>query len=446
MNNKGITMVELLITIVVMGILSAFSTIAANEIIDNVRQGGFVENGETFLNAAKQAYYMGSDIWDDDQVTLQELVDEGYVESISNDPWGKSYVMDETVFTIEVVDAATPNSIYIPSITLDNTNRYSGQNYVFEGIVVSRTATMGLRDEGPLREFNKSDIDFLDGSTNIVKEAIDSIVGTPEDETTTDDSSNDASDNSNDNDSTNNDTTPDDSNEQDTNNDDTSNDNDTEDEDDDQGGIIDTIIDTIFGDDDEDEEETGSYTSDNDTVTINEEVTSSNSIYALSGNDTITINGKVKNSAVIDLGEGNDKITITKSVDKSTITTGNGNDTVDIDDDVKNKTSITTGNGNDTVSIEEIKNEATVSTGSGNDNVYIRDISSSYKGTITLGTGNDYFRTDESSFKGIKGTFDGGEGNDTLYLLNVSEKDWNKTVSKFFTGFERIVLKDTTIG
>ncbi len=73
-NNKGVTLVELLIVIVVMGIISAFAIPAVGTIITNTQKDAILADALAVENAAK--LYCSQTICDDDQtITWTQLKD-----------------------------------------------------------------------------------------------------------------------------------------------------------------------------------------------------------------------------------------------------------------------------------------------------------------------------------------------------------------------------------
>jgi prepilin-type N-terminal cleavage/methylation domain-containing protein len=88
MNNKGVTITELLIVIVVMGIIGAFSIVRVSEIVKNTRINVDSFN-LSFLNEVTEDYYLDNgdtngDIFDGintDTLRMQELVSNGYLGS-----------------------------------------------------------------------------------------------------------------------------------------------------------------------------------------------------------------------------------------------------------------------------------------------------------------------------------------------------------------------------
>ncbi len=411
MNNNGLTLVELLIVIVVMGILASFSVLGVNSAIENARENGYVESSKTIVSSAINAYNVRDDIWDDNVVTLRELLDTNYVE-VEADPWGKPYDLDETIITVtEIVRADTSGEIYL------STN-YNPSQTVFKCKIVSETAIIGY--EETLEAFTKSDIVYLDGSSghSIIDSIIESFGGDLEDDLTTDNGD----------------------------------DNITVDKDV-QG---DTNLNTTGG---------------NDTVTIGDDVEDNAKINLGDGDDILNMNGEIKDNAQLDTGSGNDTVNIKDDIqDNAVVNTGTGDDTVYVKDDLQNGAVLNTGDGNDTITvgdeldkgtinsgsgdddidIDRLKNNSTIDAGSDNDTLYIDDVSSTYDGTTNMGAGDDTLTIIDGSggskyLKYTDGTFNGGSGNDTLNLPKISKSDWDSYVSELFSGFETIILKDSTI-
>ena len=106
------------------------------------------------------------------------------------------------------------------------------------------------------------------------------------------------------------------------------------------------------------------------------------------------------------------------------ISTGNGEDTVDVVDPLDQNISINTGNGQDSVSVRTVNfdsstDDLTINTGNGNDSVLLQDSLANVldiHGDLNINTGNG---SDDITFVGVVGVFgdatiDGGHGPDTL--------------------------------
>ncbi|MBN2604540.1 MAG: type II secretion system protein [Bacilli bacterium] len=405
MNNKGFSIVELLIVIVVMSIISAFSITAVDQILDNTKQNAFVANGEIILAAAKSSYTYGDAIWDDDVATLGEIIDAGYIEINSTDPWGGLYNLSESYVLSEVI-LVSSNEIFLSVSSFSLV-----ESTMFKLKLVSTTAIIG--NDEPLEEFTKNDIVFSVNSSTIIEKIIEMFGDDLDSDFTTDDGDDEV------------DVDKDVSNE--------------------------AIINLQGG---------------NDTLNIGDDVLDGSVINMGDGDDVINMDGEIKDGSMIDTGDGNDTVNIGDDIqddavvntgagddivvvdddlqDGGILNTGDGNDVVSVNDELDNGT-IITGKGEDTITVDTIRNTSYIDTGDDNDTLFIRDVSSSFdNGSVTLGDGDDTL-TIEDDLVGSKGTWDGGTGDDVLNLLDVKIKDWNKTISQYFVNFETINLKDGTI-
>lgn len=95
-NNKGITLVELLIVIVILGIIAAIAVPAVGNIVENARVDAFISEGRTIASSANVGCtteeWDGCDTWSSDSetrdeavLTPEELVDGGYLEGFDPD-------------------------------------------------------------------------------------------------------------------------------------------------------------------------------------------------------------------------------------------------------------------------------------------------------------------------------------------------------------------------
>ena len=96
-NQKGLTLVELLAVIVILGIIAAIAVPAIANIIDNSRKDAHVANAEALYDAARLAVVgedvSGSQIFvlDDGEGDEIELLTLGYLETDLEDPDGGEY-------------------------------------------------------------------------------------------------------------------------------------------------------------------------------------------------------------------------------------------------------------------------------------------------------------------------------------------------------------------
>lgn len=124
-NNKGVTLVELLIVIVVMGIIAAFAIPAVGTIIENTQKDSILADALAVENAAK-LYCAASTCTDDQQLTWTQL--SPYVEGI-----------DETYYKLDnaggVVATKTANGW-----TVDLEAEGTGENEFTQGQIPSQSS------------------------------------------------------------------------------------------------------------------------------------------------------------------------------------------------------------------------------------------------------------------------------------------------------------------
>ncbi|MDB2562567.1 cadherin-like domain-containing protein, partial [Sulfurimonas sp.] len=141
--------------------------------------------------------------------------------------------------------------------------------------------------------------------------------------------------------------------------------------------------------------------------------------------DTATLNLSIDVNNIT--ADPSQSVTTTYANDvTSDITTGDGHDTLTMNDDIESGAVISTGLGDDTVTVNDDFDDGTINTGAGDDTVEIKhdlgDVGES--GHINTGSGDDKIIIDNF----ISGSIDGGEGLDTLVFddggdINMSALD-----------------------
>ncbi|UCZ52097.1 type II secretion system GspH family protein [Bacillus shivajii] len=87
-NQKGLTLVELLAVIVILGIISAIAVPSIGGIINNAQKDAHIANAEQMANAARLMVTGG--IVENEEISLDDLVGDGYIESFPDNPSGDS--------------------------------------------------------------------------------------------------------------------------------------------------------------------------------------------------------------------------------------------------------------------------------------------------------------------------------------------------------------------
>lgn len=390
MNNKGLTIIELMIVIVVMGIIASFSTIYVSEIISNTKKKALVSLGDTMIETARLSYYQSDSIWDDDKATLQELLDAEFITMSEYGPWNGTYDLEQSYVLAEYIDTNRKLDTFYLSTNYFNM-AFDSSAVIFKVRIVTTVAILGKDAE--LEDYTTSDIYFIE-------------VGS--------------------------------------------------------GSIIDTI--TVLFDNDLSEDTT---LNDSDNFfTVQDNINNDAKVSTLDGADTVTIGGSVTNGAYLDTDGGNDVVKISQNVSGSaTVETGSGDDTVDVykrlitggtvstgagADKVTiyvnfDNASLNTGAGDDVIIIGNMSSGANISSGDGNDKLTVHAVSNSFSNaTITFGAGDDRVNIYDT-MTGTSSIWDGGSGDDTLFLPEVTEADWTNGLSSKFVNFETIILLDTTL-
>ena len=119
---KGMTLIELLAVIVILGIISAIAIPSILGLMDNSKKDAHVANARQMINSAKMAVSGDSTLQPKDKdnpvkITLADLQKKGYIESVK-DPDGGTYDTSNSFVLISVDDSGDFSySVYLTNDT-----------------------------------------------------------------------------------------------------------------------------------------------------------------------------------------------------------------------------------------------------------------------------------------------------------------------------------------
>ncbi|OQM45710.1 type II secretory pathway pseudopilin PulG [Anoxybacillus sp. UARK-01] len=131
-NERGLTLIELLAVIVILGIIAAIAIPAIGGLIDNSKKDAHVSNAQQMINAAKIAVTSDKDLIPEDGkyslATLKYLEDEGYLETVKSPDSGSDYIKGPTgtgAVQIQKNQSNDPKSSYSYVLIHNSNNKLS---------------------------------------------------------------------------------------------------------------------------------------------------------------------------------------------------------------------------------------------------------------------------------------------------------------------------------
>ena len=125
MNRKGFTLVELLLTLIILGIISVISYVSITSVIEDSKNKNCLSLKKNIESAVKN--YVSDNRYSNSinvDISLSELVDGGYLSSSIKDPYDNSKDLNIDSITVKIVlnDDKTYQSATINGISCENRN------------------------------------------------------------------------------------------------------------------------------------------------------------------------------------------------------------------------------------------------------------------------------------------------------------------------------------
>ncbi|MGM0874435.1 MAG: type II secretion system protein [Bacillota bacterium] len=132
-NQRGLTLIELLAVVVILGIISAIAIPSIGGMINNSKKDAHIANAQQIANATRLYVTTGAKVnktdadtnitETDNTITLNELIAEGLLDEIKDPSSDADYDTTETVVVLD--DAKNPSKYYVTLVADDTTTIYT---------------------------------------------------------------------------------------------------------------------------------------------------------------------------------------------------------------------------------------------------------------------------------------------------------------------------------
>lgn len=151
-NERGLTLIELLAVVVILGIIAAIAITAIGAIIDNSKKDAHIANAKQLANAARLAISSGGFDENKDEFTMKELYNAGYLEKIPKSPGKKSKEYDAEKSLVKVERTKLTDS-------KNNNKETGGENLTYKVKLVDSDGSFEYIDgKKDVNELERSDV------------------------------------------------------------------------------------------------------------------------------------------------------------------------------------------------------------------------------------------------------------------------------------------------